>query len=623
MYTLTSQTGPTKGVSWSIGESKIVIGRAPNCDVTLCDSMVSRHHCEIVATGDQVFLNDLSSSNATLVNGRPATQCVLRPGDEIAVGRAVFLVTCIDPPVKPHGTEGGDATTVTLSDGESDSMGDVTAELVAKAYPNSVQELATLFELSRHFSRAVSIPDLVSTLFDGLKSYYAPSYMWMGVLLPHSHELAFYSNQSVLTGDFAPAPAEVVRKARKALAKRDGLNVPIMAREGEAHQLATLLAAPVSLAGQQLGVVLVRCEADIRLPSDSDLRFLMAVASTMAPYFQSIRQLERLRRDNESLRAVTRSMTTLVGRSSAMRQVRALIEKAAMTSLSVLVTGETGTGKELVTHMLHEASPRAAGPLVTVNCAAIPPHLFESELFGYERGAFTGATQRKIGLIEQANGGTLFLDEVGDLSLDNQAKLLRVIESGLFFRVGATRETRVDIRVISATNKDLPHNVRRGEFREDLYHRLNGFHIAIPPLRERPEDIKALAEHFFQLNLTRAKRPITGFSDDAMDYLVSYAWPGNVRQLRNTVERAVAMAHADMIGRADLKSPADEPAPQGAGPTLRTLADVERAHIADVLRRCGGKVNEAAKVLGIGRSTLYTKISQYGLIAGDNDSSAS
>jgi len=613
MYSLTSQTGPSKGLSWGIGHDKLVIVRAHNCDIFVGDSLVSRHHCEVLSNGETIFLNDLGSSNSTLVNGHPASQCTLSPGDEIAVGRSLFLVTTHERKGNFFAENTPAGTTVNLSEDQSQVLGDVTADLVAKAYPNSVIELAALFDVSRRCSRASNIVDVMSVLFEAVEGYFHPTMIWVAMLQPLSGELVYYSPQSILIGDPVTPPNEVKRKAKKALLRREGLNIPIISREGEVERLATLLAAPIELQGHQAGCIMLRLEAEHRLPSDNDLRFLIAVAQTSAPYFHSMRQMERLRRDNETLRAVTRVSTVIVGDSAPIKQLRALIEKAAMTNLNVLVAGETGTGKELVSHILHEQSARAGGPLVIVNCAAIPAHLFESELFGYEKGAFTGAAQRRIGLIEQASGGTLFLDEVGDLSLDNQAKLLRVIESGRFFRVGGVRETEVDIRVLAATNKDIPAQVRRGAFREDLYHRLNGFRITIPPLRERPADIAQLAPHFFNLSLGRAKRPVTGISDAAMDFLVAHHWPGNVRQLRNTIERAIALARSELIQVYDLESSSGGSSESSSEPPLLALADVEKRHIEKTLEQCEGRVNEAARILAIGRSTLYAKIAEYGL----------
>jgi DNA-binding NtrC family response regulator len=320
--------------------------------------------------------------------------------------------------------------------------------------------------------------------------------------------------------------------------------------------------------------------------------------------------VELLRRDNQRLRALTRASKTLIGSSRAIRQVRSLISNAAPSELPILIQGETGTGKELAAIMVHESSARSNGPLVTVNCAAIPAQLLESELFGYEKGAFTGALDSKAGRLEEADGGTLFLDEIGDLSLENQAKILRVIESGTFTRLGGNREMHVSIRVVAASNKRLDGQVKQNLFRADLYHRLTGLEVLMPPLRDRPSDIPILAEYFLKSSLDRAKRPIVGFSEDAVEYLRARRWPGNVRELRNFVERAVALARSEHIDVAVLEACASSGGRDIDVP-LVSLAEVEKQHIVNVLQQCGGNIRVTAKVLGIGRSTLYNKIAEY------------
>jgi DNA-binding NtrC family response regulator len=266
-----------------------------------------------------------------------------------------------------------------------------------------------------------------------------------------------------------------------------------------------------------------------------------------------------------------------------------------------------------VARSVHEQSPRASGPFVAVNCAAIPSTLFESELFGHEQGAFTDAARPRKGLMEQAHGGTLFLDEIGDLSIENQARILRAIEQGTFRRLGAQQETHVDIRVVAATNEDLPSAIEAGAFRLDLFHRLNGFQITVPPLRERPADIPLLAEHFLRLGLAQAKLPIKGFAPDAIEYLQSRMWPGNVRELRNCIERAIARAESDVIGTKDLYSSGAAARSEPPDSDSLTLAQMERNHIARILRDHGGNVSAAARTLRIHRNTLYNKIAQYGL----------
>jgi two-component system response regulator HydG len=290
----------------------------------------------------------------------------------------------------------------------------------------------------------------------------------------------------------------------------------------------------------------------------------------------------------------------------------------ARTPLNVLITGETGTGKELAAQMLHEGSPRAAGPLISVNCAAIPDHLFESEMFGHEKGAFTSADKKRLGRFALANQGTLFLDEIGELSSENQARLLRVLERGVFHPVGAERESHADVRVIAATNRDLRRAIHDGRFRRDLYHRICAVEIELPPLRQRPSDIPLLAQHFFHDYTTRNKQTRLGISPEAMDRLEKAPWPGNVRELRNAIERATALAKSDYITPQDLhflsqsvRSHDDPDNPHGNA--LLPLGEVERQHIVKVLEACGFNVSAAARVLGVHRNTLHNKIAEYGI----------
>jgi two-component system response regulator HydG len=301
----------------------------------------------------------------------------------------------------------------------------------------------------------------------------------------------------------------------------------------------------------------------------------------------------------------------LVGTSPAMRRVLELLAQVAPSAATVLVLGESGTGKELVANALHQGSPRRGGPLVKVNCAALPETLLESELFGYERGAFTGATARKAGRFELANGGTLFLDEIGELSPTTQAKLLRVLQQGEFERVGGTQTLRADVRVVAATNADLPALVRERRFREDLFYRLNVITLALPPLRVRREDIPLLAQHFLQRFAAKNGKAIAGFTQEALDLLQGYAWPGNVRELENVVERAVVLARGDLLSPADLPETlaGTEAVSRHLVISIGTpLEDVEDRLIAETLRYTKGDKTLAAKLLGIATRTIYRRI---------------
>jgi DNA-binding NtrC family response regulator len=305
----------------------------------------------------------------------------------------------------------------------------------------------------------------------------------------------------------------------------------------------------------------------------------------------------------------------MIGMSAGMRQIYQLLEQAAPTGASVLVSGESGTGKELVAQTVHQLSPRASHPFVPLNCAAIPDTLLESELFGHEKGAFTGAIARRQGAFELANRGTLFLDEIAEMTPATQAKLLRVLQERSFRPLGGNREQSVDIRVVAATNVDPPDAVRQGKLREDLYYRLNVFAIRLPPLRERRGDIPLLIQAFLKEFNARNARNIGGVSERAMEILNRYAWPGNVRELRNVIERATIVAKSDVIELADLPALADVPAPHSpaaaSGLTAGTTVDeAERQLIEVTLAHTGGNKTRAAEMLGISLKTLHNKLNR-------------
>ncbi|MBI4512664.1 MAG: sigma-54-dependent Fis family transcriptional regulator [Gemmatimonadetes bacterium] len=323
-----------------------------------------------------------------------------------------------------------------------------------------------------------------------------------------------------------------------------------------------------------------------------------------------------LRRENTRLQArlSRHEIFPEIVTAGGMHRVLELVRKIAPTDNPVLVTGESGVGKELVARGIHRLSQRGAAPLVDINCAAIQDTLLESELFGHERGAFTGATTRKLGLFELADGGTVLMDEIVELVPRLQAKLLRALEMGAFFRVGGTRQVQVNIRLIAATNRDIDRAVRDGAFREDLYYRVSTFRVHVPLLRERPEDIAVLAQHF----LSNARPDAPKLSEEAIVALQRYPWPGNVRELKNIMERAAILASGPILSPEDLPAdleagplrPAAEPQPIGEPVPLD---DVEREHIAAVLARTGWHQGKAAAILGISPKTLYRKIREYGL----------
>ncbi len=326
---------------------------------------------------------------------------------------------------------------------------------------------------------------------------------------------------------------------------------------------------------------------------------------------------ERLQAENVFLQEEIKgasSFEEIVGESASLRRVFHKVEQVAPTETNVLILGETGTGKELVAHAIHSRSPRRHRPLVKVNCAALPSTLIESEFFGHEKGAFTGALSRKIGRFELAGGGTIFLDEIGDLALDLQAKLLRVLQEGEFERIGSTATLKVDVRVIAATNRKLEKEVAAGTFRSDLYYRLNVFPVELPPLRERRDDIALLVWYFIAKSQRKLAKSITEVPKKTMETLTAYAWPGNVRELENVIERAVILSPGSTL-RVDESFARATPG-RGGSTSVRSLEDIERAHISAVLEACGGRIKgkgNAAERLGLNPSTLRSRMKKLGI----------
>lgn len=341
---------------------------------------------------------------------------------------------------------------------------------------------------------------------------------------------------------------------------------------------------------------------------------------------KDIRDIVRMRsRAVDELEPFGLAAERIVGNSPAIRHVRHLIDKFAASELPVLIEGESGTGKELVANAVHARSQRAEHPFVKINCAALPEALTESELFGYERGAFTGATQQKKGKIELATGGTLFLDEIAEMPVTTQAKLLRAIEQQEIERLGGTEVIKVDVRIIAATNQNLNQLVHRGAFRKDLYYRINAVSIKTPPLRSMPEDIPRLALHFLEKHCHEVGKPRPRLGDEVVRILLAHSWPGNVRELANVMRRAAILCDGSELNLSHLPAELAEPSMrmEDADEAPLSLDELERRHIARVLKLTAGNKNAAARLLNIHRDTLYRKIRRYNLLSDEESSSES
>lgn len=376
-------------------------------------------------------------------------------------------------------------------------------------------------------------------------------------------------------------------------------------------QTRGLIAAPLIWKGETIGVVEVLNKIGGGSYNDDDLTLLQIFANLAAAGAHNAVQHDNVVRENRGLRETLRVKPPIIGNSQALRQVMDMVNRVAGSNATVLLLGETGTGKEVTARSTHAASPRSERAFIAINCAALPETLLESELFGHEKGAFTGAVAEKMGRFEMADGGTLFLDEIGDISPSTQVKLLRVLQEKEFVRVGGTRTFATDVRIIAATNRDLREAMEKGEFREDLYYRLNVFPIHLPPLRQRREDIPALVEHFINISATAlgCNRPTV--SDEAMAHLAGYGWPGNIRELQNIIERAVLLADGGTVGLAHLpREIVGEEAPKDPK-SESSLWGYEKALIIKALRENSWNQSKAARALGISRDNLRYRVKKY------------
>ncbi|MEP0843874.1 MAG: sigma 54-interacting transcriptional regulator [Phycisphaerae bacterium] len=374
-----------------------------------------------------------------------------------------------------------------------------------------------------------------------------------------------------------------------------------------------MVAAPLVHKGRAIGVVEVINRVGQERFSAEDLDLLRIFANLAASGASNAQDHEQLKMEYRGLRSTLDARIHIVGSSPALRNVLDLCARVAGSNATVLLLGETGTGKEVLSRHIHANSPRAERPFVAINCAALPETLLESELFGHEKGSFTGAVAQKIGRFELAHGGTLFLDEIGDISHSTQIKLLRVLQEREFVRVGGTKTVACDVRIIAATNRDLTKAMKDGSFREDLYYRLNVFPIRTPPLRERREDIPLLVEHFVRLSAAQLNVPVPAVSDEAVALLTSYQWPGNIRELQNIVERAVLLSDGQTIGPTQLPreiagDSGGPAAPEGGG---SGLWGYEKALIIKALKDAGWNQTKAAKALGISRDNLRYRLKKY------------
>jgi transcriptional regulator with GAF, ATPase, and Fis domain len=620
---LVAVAGPLRGAIIPLAESEIPVGRDVTNLIALADPSVSPRHCVLVCAAGAVSIRDLDSANPSFVNGLPASGQPLTDGDQMQIGESLFVLTF-------GAAEIGVATDgVTVNDTPSLAPTSIVMRREDVFVGGQLDPAATVSRLSRDLDALIRISAAISAI-RGLVALERPLLELIADVVPASRGAIVFSGDRAPDigsavgwtrgGDSRPVQVSraiierVLREAAGVLSyeSTDGAGVDGAARAGAAR---SVLAAPLVAFERVLGAIILESDGAAEPFDEGHLRLLMAIAAVAATALEHARQVESLEGANRHLQAQLNLDHNMVGDSGPMRDVYRRISRVAPTDSTVLITGESGTGKELVARAVHRNSPRAERPFVAINCAAITETLLESELFGHEKGAFTGAIAQKKGKLETAEGGTVFLDEIGELSLALQAKLLRVLQEHQFDRVGGTKLVRVDFRLVAATNRDLEAAIEGGAFRRDLYYRLNVVSLVLPPLKERRDDIALLASWFIRRHADKAKRPLLGFSAEALACLTAYDWPGNVRELENAVEHAVVLGLDSFILPDDLPDAIAEAGVSshvsGGAATMRFHDAVKQGKkdlIVRAVEEAHGNYNAAARLLGLHPNYLHRLI---------------
>ncbi|MCD6385755.1 sigma 54-interacting transcriptional regulator [Candidatus Sumerlaeota bacterium] len=642
MPILLSIKGYNIGVSYTL-KDVTTIGRAEDNTIWIPQPNVSRYHCIIEKRAHGYYIRDNNSKNGVLVNGKQITEQLLQPQDKVQIGDTVFIfepgfdlknlifenkTICLTPPSAETIRVVPDKITPPDAELQPSPALELFEELAGLFTPENVALPDTLRNIARQVMRLFNADGCLLFIYDEAFGELQPMVGYGKIenipLNKNAIQKAFTEKKSVYISESHSSES-------------------IILPGSDFESLYTIASAPIILTLQKktqlpeercIGVICIT-KTTTNAFSINDIMSLQAVGRIIALPIELARRYDLLERASTSsepspwreipITPETNALKLIFVHHS-MEKVLQNVEQVAEHSTNVLIEGETGTGKELIARLIHTRSPRRNAPFVAVNCAAIPDTLFESELFGHERGAFTGAERLKRGKAELAHGGTLFLDEVSELSPSAQPKLLRFIEEKIFYRVGGTRPIQVDVRIIAATNKKLEELVEKNMFRQDLYYRLSVMKIYIPPLRERPADIKPLVEYFIRYYSQESNKEILGISDEALIILEKYPWKGNVRELKNCIERAVMVCEGSIIEpRHIFLSPLDITEEEVSSPlpgkrtfafadnkqVFRPLQEVEKEHIRQVLEFCKWNQVKAASMLGIHRNTLRKKIREY------------
>ncbi|HEX2271790.1 MAG TPA: sigma 54-interacting transcriptional regulator [Pyrinomonadaceae bacterium] len=605
---LAAISGKLKGAIFTINEDAFVIGRETAANVCIADASVSRRHSRIEMQEGAFVITDLESLNGTFVNDLPIKSRILEHGDRLRIGESQFVFLTADGDIASRSSE------VNLDEAQVVS-GPTVQIRIDQAMYLMARDLSALMKVSTAINAIRGLDDLLQRLLELLFEVVPAQRGAILLTTDDSLDSAFVFG---LDREGGKDTAVNVSRTIAQQVLRDGVALLASDPSTQAAALSTeslikarthsVMCVPLVMIDQKLGVLYL----DTTIAGDhftrDHLQLVTAIAGIAAVAIENARHFEWLQNENERLLADVNIEHNMVGEGPAMQRVYHFISKVAPTDSTVLINGESGTGKELAARAIHRNSKRAQKAFMAVNCAALTETLLESELFGHEKGAFTGAFAQKKGRLEVADGGTVFLDEIGELTPALQVKLLRVLQEREFERVGGTATIKVDLRVIAATNKNLEDAIEAGEFRQDLYYRLNVVSLEMPPLRERREDIMLLASYFVDKYGAKCNRKLRGISADARACLTAYDWPGNVRELENAIERAIVLGTTDVILPEDLPEALLERESSAAQSTMgyhEAVTQTKKQIILKAVEEAKGNYTEAAKLLGVHPNYLH------------------
>ena len=623
---LEALAGPLEGKIFSLTEEELSVGREPSNQISLLDSLVSRRHCVIRRDAHGFLLKDLDSRNSTFVNNVPIKERLLADGDHIRIGKSILV---FQGPSQEHSTGSASlrldsaptptgATMVLRKQDAIYLQPERLRVLGANTTERTVRDLNVLLNFSKNVNSVHTLGALEQKVLEAVLEISNADRA--AILLTEEGEEEF---TSIIGLDRKLGPDQAIQVSQTILKRVVKERLAVLCNDVPSHetfreaesllepQVRAVLVVPLEVQEKLLGVLYLDTSSQRAAFDSALLQLVTALGNVAALAIENASHLDQLGDENRRLQQELNIQHSMVGESDRMRGVYQFVSRVAPRESTVLIQGESGTGKELVARAIHSNSARADKPFVAINCAAIVDTLLESELFGHEKGAFTGALTQKKGKLETAEGGTVFLDEVGELAPPLQAKLLRVLQEREFERVGGTRPIKLNIRLIAATNVDLNEASRSGKFRQDLFYRLNVVSIAVPPLRKRVDDIPLLAAFFASRYSEKVNRRVVGISPKARACLVRYPWPGNVRELENAIERAIVLGSTEFILPEDLPDSVLEETASSGEPVTALHEGIRQAKkklIEQAIEQADGNYTEAAGILGVHPNHLFRLI---------------